>query len=224
MRILIVEDELALAQTLQRGLAEEHYAVDVVSDGRDALDYALAAPYDVIILDVMLPGMDGFTACRRMRAGGVTSHILMLTALNAVDDRVQGLDSGADDYLGKPFAFKELVARLRALGRRGRDVQVGPLQVADLTLDETSHEVRRSDRRIDLSPLEFRLLHCLLRHAGQVLTRDNLLDQVWNFDYEGGSNVVDVYVRYLRRKIEVPGELKVLHTVRGIGYKLAEVE
>ncbi len=224
MRILIVEDELALAQTLQRGLAEEHYAVDVVADGRDALDYALAAPYDVIILDVMLPGIDGFTACKRMRAGGVTSHVLMLTALNAVDDRVHGLDSGADDYLGKPFAFKELVARLRALGRRGRDVQVGPLQVADLTLDETSHEVRRGDRRIDLSPLEFRLLHCLLRHAGQVLTRDNLLDQVWNFDYEGGSNVVDVYVRYLRRKIEAPGELKVLHTVRGIGYKLAEVE
>ncbi len=224
MRILIVEDELALAQTLQRGLVEEHYAVDVVADGRDAVDYALAAPYDVIILDVMLPGIDGFTACKRMRAGGVTSHILMLTALNAVDDRVQGLDSGADDYLGKPFAFKELIARLRALGRRGRDVQVGPLQVADLTLDETSHEVRRGERRIELSPLEFRLLHCLLRHAGQVLTRDNLLDQVWNFDYEGGSNVVDVYVRYLRRKIEAPGELKVLHTVRGIGYKLAEVE
>jgi two-component system OmpR family response regulator len=224
MRILIVEDEPALAQTLQRGLVEEHYAVDVVADGRDAVDYALAAPYDVIILDVMLPGMDGFTACRRMRAGGVTSHILMLTALNAVDDRVHGLDSGADDYLGKPFAFKELVARLRALGRRGRDVQVGPLQVADLTLDEISHEVRRGARRIDLSPLEFRLLHCLLRHAGQVLTRDNLLDQVWNFDYEGGSNVVDVYVRYLRRKIEAPGELKLLHTVRGIGYKIAEVE
>jgi two-component system OmpR family response regulator len=224
MRILIVEDELALAQTLQRGLTEEHYAVDVVADGRDALDYALAAPYDVIILDVMLPGIDGFTACKRMRAAGVTSHVLMLTALNAVDDRVHGLDSGADDYLGKPFAFKELVARLRALGRRGRDVQVGPLQVADLSLDETSHEVRRGDRRIELSPLEFRLLHCLLRHAGQVLTRDNLLDQVWNFDYEGGSNVVDVYVRYLRRKIEEPGELKLLHTVRGIGYKIAEVE
>ncbi len=224
MRILIVEDESALAQTLQRGLVEEHYAVDVVADGRDAVDYALAAPYDVIILDVMLPGIDGFTACKRMRDGGVTSHILMLTALNAVDDRVHGLDSGADDYLGKPFAFKELVARLRALGRRGRDVQVGPLQVADLTLDETSHEVRRGARRIELSPLEFRLLHCLMRHPGQVLTRDNLLDQVWNFDYEGGSNVVDVYVRYLRRKIEAPGELKVLHTVRGIGYKIAEVE
>jgi two-component system OmpR family response regulator len=224
MRILIVEDEPALAQTLQRGLVEEHYAVDVVADGRDALDYALAAPYDVIILDVMLPGIDGFSACKRMRAGGVTSHVLMLTALNAVDDRVRGLDSGADDYLGKPFAFKELLARLRALGRRGRDVQVGPLQVADLTLDEATHEVRRGERRIELSPLEFRLLHCLMRHAGQVLTRDNLLDQVWSFDYEGGSNVVDVYVRYLRRKIEEPGEIKLLHTVRGIGYKLAEVE
>ena len=224
MRILIVEDELALAQTLRRGLDEEHYAVDVVTDGRDALDYALAAAYDVIILDVMLPGMDGFTACRRMRDGGVKSHILMLTARTAVDDRVLGLDSGADDYLGKPFAFKELVARLRALSRRGREVQVGPLQVGDLTLDEASHEVRRGARRIDLSPLEFRLLHTLIRHAGQVLTRDNLLDQVWNFDYEGGSNVVDVYVRYLRRKIEEPGEARLLHTVRGIGYKLAEVE
>jgi two-component system OmpR family response regulator len=224
MRILIVEDEPALAQTLQRGLTEEHYAVDVVADGRDALDYALAASYDVIILDIMLPGLDGFTVCRRMREAGITSHVLMLTALNAVDDRVQGLDSGADDYLGKPFAFRELLARLRALGRRGRDVQVGPLQVADLTLDEATHEVRRGNRRIELSPLEFRLLHTLMRHVGQVLTRDNLLDQVWNFDYEGGSNVVDVYIRYLRRKIEEPGDLKLLHTVRGIGYKLAEVE
>jgi two-component system OmpR family response regulator len=224
MRILIVEDEPALAQTLQRGLTEEHYAVDVVANGRDALDYALAASYDVIILDIMLPGLDGFTVCRRMREAGITSHVLMLTALNAVDDRVQGLDSGADDYLGKPFAFRELLARLRALGRRGRDVQVGPLQVADLTLDEATHEVRRGNRRIELSPLEFRLLHTLMRHVGQVLTRDNLLDQVWNFDYEGGSNVVDVYIRYLRRKIEEPGDLKLLHTVRGIGYKLAEVE
>jgi two-component system OmpR family response regulator len=224
MRILIVEDEPALAQTLQRGLIEEHYAVDAVANGRDALDYAVAAPYDVIILDIMLPGMDGFAVCRRLREAGVKSHVLMLTALNAVDDRVHGLDSGADDYLSKPFAFKELLARLRALARRGRDVQIGPLRVADLTLDEATHEVRRGDRRIDLSPLEFRLLHCLMRHTGQVLTRDSLLDQVWNFDYEGGSNVVDVYIRYLRRKIEEPGEIKLLHTVRGIGYKLAEFE
>jgi two-component system OmpR family response regulator len=198
--------------------------VDAVANGRDALDYAVAAPYDVIILDIMLPGMDGFAVCRRLREAGVKSHVLMLTALNAVDDRVHGLDSGADDYLSKPFAFKELLARLRALARRGRDVQIGPLRVADLTLDEATHEVRRGDRRIDLSPLEFRLLHCLMRHTGQVLTRDSLLDQVWNFDYEGGSNVVDVYIRYLRRKIEEPGEIKLLHTVRGIGYKLAEFE
>jgi two-component system OmpR family response regulator len=224
MRILIVEDEPALAQTLKRGLEEERYVTDVVADGRDVLDYALAAPYEVIILDVMLPGMDGFTVCRRLRQAGVKSHILMLTALSAVDERVHGLDSGADDYLTKPFAFKELLARLRALARRGREVQVGPLRVADLTLDEATHEVRRGERRVELSPLEFRLLHCLMRHPGQVLSRNTLLDQVWSYDYAGGSNVVDVYVRYLRRKIEQPGETRLLHTVRGVGYKLAEVE
>lgn len=224
MRILIVEDETTLAETLRRGLTEEHYAVDTVADGRDAVDYALAAPYDVIILDIMLPGLDGFTVCRRLRAAGVASHILMLTALGEVDDRVHGLDSGADDYLVKPFAFKELLARLRALSRRGRELQVGPLRVADLVLDETTHEVRRGDRTIELSPLEFRLLRCLMRHAGQVLSREAILDQVWSFDYVGGSNVVDVYIRYLRHKIEAPGEPKLLHTVRGVGYKLAEVE
>lgn len=224
MRILIVEDEPALAQTLKRGLEEEHYVADVVADGRDALDYALAAPYEVIILDVMLPGLDGFTVCRRLRAAGVKSHILMLTALSAIDQRVHGLDSGADDYLTKPFAFKELLARLRALARRHGELRVGPLRVADLSLDEVTHEVRRGERRIELSPLEFRLLHCLMRHAGQVLSRNTLLDQVWSYDYTGGSNVVDVYVRYLRHKIEQPGETKLLHTVRGVGYKLAEVE
>jgi DNA-binding response OmpR family regulator len=224
MRILIVEDEVALAETLRRGLIEEHYTVDIVSDGRDAVDYTQAAVYDVIILDIMLPGLDGLSLCRRLRAAGVTSHILMLTALAAVDDRVHGLDSGADDYLTKPFAFKELLARLRALGRRGRDLQVGPLRIGDLTLSTELHEVRRNGRVIDLSPLEFRLLHCLMRHVGHVLSRDAILNQVWNFDYAGGSNVVDVYVRYLRHKIEAPGEAKLLHTVRGIGYKLAEVE
>ncbi len=224
MRILIVEDDAALAQTLKRGLEEEYYSVDLVADGRDALDFVAAAPYDIILLDVMLPGMDGFTVCRRLRDGGVTAAILILTALVQVDERVFGLDSGADDYLTKPFAFKELLARLRALARRGRAVQVGPLRVADLTLDEATHEVRRGARAIDLSPLEFRLLHCLMRHAGQALSRDAILDQVWNFDYAGGSNVVDVYMRYLRRKIEEPGELPLLHTVRGVGYKIAEGE
>jgi two-component system OmpR family response regulator len=224
MRILIVEDELALAQTLRRGLEEERHSVDVVADGRDVLDYAVAARYDVIILDIMLPGLDGFAVCKRLREHGITSHILMLTALGDVDQRVRGLDSGADDYLTKPFAFKELVARLRALARRSRDLQVGPLKVADLTLDEATHEVKRGARRIELSALEFRLLHTLMRHSGQVLTRDNLLNQVWNFDYAGGSNVVDVYIRYLRHKVEKPGESKLLHTVRGVGYKVGEAE
>ncbi len=224
MRILIVEDEVALAETLRRGLTEEHYVVDIVTNGRDALDYALAAPYDVIILDIMLPGMDGLTVCRRLREAGFTGHILMLTALGDVDDRVHGLDSGADDYLTKPFAFKELLARLRALSRRVREMQVGPLRVGDLVLDETRHEVRRGNRVIELSPLEFRLLRCLMRHARQVLSRDAILSQVWSFDYAGGSNVVDVYIRYLRHKIETPGEPKLLHTVRGVGYKLAETE
>jgi DNA-binding response OmpR family regulator len=188
------------------------------------VDYAVAAPYDVIILDVMLPGIDGLAVCRRLREAGVDSHVLMLTALSAVDDRVLGLDSGADDYLTKPFAFRELLARLRALGRRTRDIQVGPLCVADLILDETTHEVRRGERPIDLSPLEFRLLHCLMRHSGQVLSREAILNQVWSFDYAGGSNIVDVYIRYLRHKIEAPGECRLLHTVRGIGYKIAESE
>ncbi len=210
------------AQTLKRGLAEERYVADAVGDGRDALDYAVAAPYDVIILDVMLPGMDGFAVCRQLRQAGIGSHILMLTALSAVEQRVRGLDSGADDYLTKPFAFKELLARLRALGRRGREIKVGPLRVGDLILDEGTHEVCRVDLAIALSPLEFRLLHCLMRHAGQVLSRDVLLDQVWSYDYAGGSNIVDVYVRYLRRKIEEPGESHLLHTIRGVGYKLAE--
>ena len=222
MRILIVEDEPVLAETLKLGLEEEHHAVDAVVNGRDALDYALAVTYDVIILDVMLPGLDGFTVCRRMREEDIPSQILMLTALSEVDDRVDGLDSGADDYLTKPFAFRELLARLRALARRSRKIQAGPLQVADLVLDEATHRVARAGRTIDLSPLEFRLLHCLMRHAGQVLTRDTILDRVWNFDYAGGSNVVDVYIRYLRRKIESPGEVKLIHTVRGVGYRLAE--
>ncbi len=228
MRILIVEDEPGLAQTLKRGLEEERYTADTVDNGRDALDYALsaapAAPYDVILLDVMLPGMDGYTVCRRLREAGVPSQVLMLTALSEVDQRVRGLDSGADDYLTKPFAFKELIARLRALGRRSREVRVGPLQVSDLALDETTHVVMRGGRTIDLSPLEFRLLHCLMRHPGQVLSRETLLDRVWSYDYAGGSNVVDVYIRYLRRKIEGPGESKLLHTVRGLGYKLAPGE
>ena len=148
----------------------------------------------------------------------------MLTALREVDDRVDGLDSGADDYLTKPFAFRELLARLRALTRRSREVQTGPLAVEGLTLDELTHEVRRSGRRIDLSPLEFRLLHCLMRHVGQVLTRETILDRVWSFDYAGGSNVVDVYIRYLRRKIEGQEEAKLIHTVRGVGYRLAVEE
>ncbi len=223
MRILIVEDEPELARTLKRGLEEEHYAADAVTDGRDAVDYALATGYDAIVLDVMLPGLDGFTVCRRLRERGVKSPVLMLTALSEVDQRVRGLDSGADDYLTKPFAFRELLARLRALGRRGHDVQAGPLRVGDLTLDEVTHVVRRGDRVIELSPLEFRLLYCLMRHVGQVLSRDALLDQVWSYDYAGGSNIVEVYIRYLRRKIEAPGESKLLHTVRGVGYKVAEV-
>ena len=184
----------------------------------------MAALYDVIILDVMLPGIDGLAVCRRFREAGVDSHVLMLTALSTVDHRVLGLDSGADDYLTKPFAFRELFAAAR-LGRRPREnIQVGPLCVADLMLDETTHEVRRSERLIDLSPLEFRLLHCLMRHSGQVLSHEAILNQVWSFDYAGGSNIVDVYVRYLRHKIEAPEETKLLHTVRGIGYKITKSE
>ncbi len=225
MRVLIVEDEPNIAAFLDRGLSEEGYAVDVVQDGNDALDWAAAAEYDAIVLDVLLPGRDGFAVCRELRARGVKTPVLMLTARDAVDDRVSGLDSGADDYLVKPFAFKELLARLRALTRRPIESRSTVLRVADLTLDTLARTAQRGDRRIELTAKEYSLLEYLMRHPGRVLSRTQIAEHVWDFDFLSESNVVDVYIRYLRRKIDDGFERKLIKTMRGAGYLIsAEAE
>ncbi len=222
MRVLIVEDEQRIAAFLERGLKEEGWAVDVVHNGDDALDWAAAAEYDVIVLDVLLPGRDGFTVCRELRARGAQTPVLMLTARDAVDDRVTGLDSGADDYLVKPFAFKELLARLRALTRRQGDSRSTELRVGDLTLDTLTRTARRGDKRIELTAKEYSLLEYLMRHPGRLLSRTQIAEHVWNFDFYSESNVVDVYIRYLRRKIDEGFDQKLIRTVRGAGYKISD--
>ena len=225
MRLLIVEDEPNIAAFLDRGLSEEGYAVDVVHNGNDALDWAASAEYDAIVLDVLLPGRDGFAVCRELRARGVKTPVLMLTARDAVDDRVTGLDSGADDYLVKPFAFKELLARMRALTRRPIESRSTQLRVADLTLDTLARTAQRSDRRIELTAKEYSLLEYLMRHPGRVLSRTQIAEHVWDFDFLSESNVVDVYIRYLRRKIDDGFERKLIKTMRGAGYLIsAEAE
>jgi heavy metal response regulator len=216
----LVEDEERIAAFITRGLKEERYTVDVARDGAEALEFALAAEYDLIILDVRLPVYDGFTVCRELRKRGNSTPILMLTARDTVDDRVRGLDAGADDYLVKPFAFKELLARLRALARRPPAVQDQTLRVENLALDTRSHEARRAEQLIELSAREYRLLEFLMRHPGQVLTRTQIAEQVWGYDFDANSNVVDVYIRYLRRKVDDAFEPKLIQTVRGVGYKL----
>ncbi len=220
MRVLIVEDDLRMASLVRRGLAGEGLAADVASTGDDALWLAQAHPYDAIVLDVMLPGLDGFETCRRLRGAGVWAPVLMLTARDAVEDRVAGLDSGADDYLVKPFAFAELLARLRALARRGEAERPAVLAVGDLRLDPATHKVRRGDSPVRLSAKEFALLEVFMRRPGEVLSRLQLLEHAWDFAYENRSNVVDVYVRRLRRKIDDPFGTESLETVRGAGYRL----
>ena len=222
MRVLIVEDELRMASLIRRGLLEEGLAADVAATGEDALWMAEAHDYDAIVLDVMLPGIDGFQTCRRLRAAGVWAPVLMLTARDAVEDRVSGLDTGADDYLVKPFAFAELLARLRALARRGDTERPNVLQVGDLTLDPAAREVRRGNDEIRLSAKEFSLLEAFMRRPGEVLSRLHLLEHAWDFAYENRSNVVDVYIRHLRRKIDEPFGRRSLETVRGAGYRLRE--
>jgi two-component system OmpR family response regulator len=222
MRVLVVEDEAKLANLVARGLREEGYAVDVAGRGEDALWMAHAAPYDAILLDVMLPGADGFEVCRLLRAGDVWSPILMLTARDAVGDRVTGLDAGADDYLPKPFAFDELLARVRSLVRRAPTPRPAVLEVGSLRLDPAAHRAWRGEVELDLSPKELTLLELFLRRPGRVLSRAELLDGAWDLAFERRSNVVDVYVRYLRDKIDRPFGCKSIETVRGAGYRLAE--
>jgi two-component system OmpR family response regulator len=218
--MLVVEDEAKMASLIQRALVREGYAVDIARDGAEALWAAAETEYDAVVLDAMIPEPDGFEVCRRLRADGRWSPVLMLTARDGVEDRVRGLDAGADDYLTKPFALSELLARLRALTRRGLGPRPVELQVGDLALDTAKHEVRRAGRDVSLSPKEFALLELFMRQPGQVLSRSHIVDHVWDFAYDGASNLVDVYVGYLRRKIDVPFGRSDLETVRGVGYRL----
>jgi two-component system OmpR family response regulator len=220
MHVLVVEDEVKMAALLRRGLGEQGLAADVVGSGEEAVAMATAKPYDAIVLDVMLPGIDGFEACRQMRVRGVWSPVLMLTARGALDDRVAGLDEGADDYLTKPFSFAELLARLRALARRSQAERPTMIEIGDLRLDPASRQAWRGEAEIELSAKEFTLLEVFMRNPSHVLTRARLLEQAWAYDYEHRSNVVEVYVRYLRRKIDEPFGVKSLETVRGAGYRL----
>jgi len=220
MRLLIVEDERKLADTLKRGLEDHGHAVDVAYDGNDGLAMALAAPYDLVILDVMLPVLDGLTVCQRLRARAASMPILMLTARDAIDDRVAGLDTGADDYLTKPFAFRELLARIRALLRRDGPSRQPVLRFADIELNTLSRAVQRDGRPVDLTTKEYAILEYFAHHPNQLLSRAQIAEHVWDFDFSAMSNVIDVYVGNLRRKLGDEREPRLLRTVRGGGYQL----
>jgi len=222
MRILLAEDDLRLARAVKRVFEEEMHNIESVGDGQAALDRASAGQFDVMVLDVMLPKLDGFDACRRMRAAGVQTPVLMLTARTDVGDRVKGLDAGADDYMVKPFAVAELLARVRALGRRGERSANGrdQLKAGDLMLDVSRHSAVRGSKEIELTVKEFQLLELLLRHQGQVLSRTQILDHVWQYDRDFASNVVDIYIHYLRNKIDKGFKTQLIRTIRGVGYTL----
>jgi two-component system, OmpR family, response regulator len=220
MNVLVVEDEVKMAALIRRGLSEEGLTVDVAESGEKALGMARTSSYDAIVLDVILPGIDGFETCRQLRREGVWTPVLMLTARGALQDRVAGLDGGADDYLTKPFSFAELLARLRALVRRGEIERPSIIEVGDLRLDPATRQVWRGEEEVELSAKEFALLEVFMRRPGHVLTRSQLLDQAWEYGFEHRSNVIEVYIRYLRRKIDVPFGVKALETVRGAGYRL----
>ncbi len=222
MRILVVEDDQSLHRIIQRRLKEEGYAVDGCYDGEDALMYMTSGVYDCIILDWMLPKKDGVIVLREFRSQGGETPVLMLTAKDAISDRVSGLDAGADDYLTKPFAFDELLARVRALMRRNTSAKENTLQLADLVMDLPKHTVRRGEKEISLTSREYALLEYFLRNQGQVLTRSQIADHVWNYDFDYDSNVVDVYIRYLRNKIDRGFDVPLIHTVRGCGYVLKQ--
>ncbi len=220
MRILVVEDEPKLASVIKRGLEEQGYAVDIATDGEDGLHLAQLEPYDVIVLDIMLPKLSGYDVCARLRAEQRTVPVLMLTARDAVDDRVRGLDAGADDYLVKPFAFQELLARLRALLRRESYSKDPVLRVADLELDTVTHQVRRAGLIIELTSKEYTIIEYFARNPNRVLTRTQIAQHVWDYDFVSMSNIVDVYIGYLRRKLNDDREPRLLHTIRGVGYQL----
>lgn len=222
MRILVAEDDTHLGPSLKKGLEGNHYAVDLALEGDEALSFGLTVPYDLIILDVLLPGLNGFDICRKLRNQGKKTPILFLTALDGIDDRVNGLDLGADDYLMKPFAFRELEARVRALLRREGSFKTMELRFMDITLDLGTHEVYRGERNIILTSKEYMLLELLMRNPRQVLSRMMIAEHLWNVDAEHLSNVIDVYIRYLRRKLCENGEPNVIQTIRGFGYQLKE--
>lgn len=218
MRILVVEDDMDLNEIIVKKLSAEEYAVDSCFDGRDALDYLESVQYDVAILDIMMPEMDGLEAVKKLRAKGNLTPVIFLTARDTVADKVKGLDIGANDYLVKPFSFDELTARIRAATRTASGNPTNIYSLADLTLDTESHIVKRADKEISLTAREYTLLEYLLRNKNKILSRQKIEDNVWNYDYEGGTNVVDVYITYLRRKIDEGCAVKLIHTVRGIGY------
>jgi len=220
MRVLVVEDERRIADFICKGLSEQGYGVDIAYDGEEALHWADMAEFDVIVLDVMLPIRDGIEVCRTLRERGSRTPILILTARDAIEDRVRGLDSGADDYLVKPFAFAELTARIRALTRREPAAKGTVLRAADLVLDTTTREVSRGGARIDLTTKEYALLEYLTRHPNQVLTRSMIAEHVWSYEFDNATNVIDVHIRNLRRKIDDPFPTKLIHTVRGAGYRI----
>ena len=222
MRILVVEDDPRLGPSLKKGLEGNHYAVDLIVNGDDAVLMALATPYDLLILDVLLPVLNGFEVCKQLREQGSSMPILLLTALDEVEDRVKGLDLGADDYLVKPFSFSELEARVRALLRRGAPIKTPTLNFMDIVLDTRTHEVRRGERLVALGNKEYALLELFMRHPHQVLSRSMIAEHVWDGDTEHLSNVIDVYIRYLRRKLCDQNEPDVIYTVRGSGYQLKE--
>lgn len=223
MRILVVEDEKKVASFLKQGLEQSSYTVDVVHTGEEALDYALVNDYAAIVLDIMLPGRDGFSVVRELRARKRGTPVLALTARNALEDRVQGLDSGCDDYLPKPFAFDELLARLRAILRRHvNESRMPRLEFSGLTIDPATRTVQRDGRTIELTNKEYALLELFMRHPAQVFTRTAILESVWGYDFDAGSNVLEVYMNFLRKKIDGAGAKKLLHTVRGVGYVLRE--
>ncbi len=222
MRILVVEDDKKVGGFLKKGLQEEQYAVDVCRSGTDALHMAEISPYDVIILDIMLPGMDGITVCREMRQKAILTPILMLTAKDEIEDKVTGLSEGADDYLTKPFAFDELLARIRALLRRNQDYKTKELKAGDLELDPLKRRVTRAGKKIDLTGKEYALLEYLLRNRGRTVTPSMILQHVWDIDYVGSSNIVNVYISHLRNKIDKDFDQKLIQTVRGHGFRIDE--